>query len=151
MEDMTAFQKVKTGFWLGIGFTLPIIIAFLVSLVISYALSPTIFDYAYEDNDDDEGLMKQIEITNYNESYRGDRLIILGTITNRGPKEISSIKLQAELFDREGNFVHECDKRISRNMKSGENENFQIVCDCSKSPAPEYESITLRVISANNY
>jgi len=164
MNDMTPKQKITTGFWLGIGFIIPFVLASILGLVLSFAATPFIMKKSFESageiydeesseifdfsNDD---LKSQIKIVEFRESLIGNKLMILGVVTNHGPKEVGSINLQAELFDSEGKFVFECDEYISRKMKINDSENFQIRCGCGDDETPMYESLKLSVVSASNY
>ncbi|MEN8188728.1 MAG: hypothetical protein ABFS19_02690 [Thermodesulfobacteriota bacterium] len=162
MNGMTPTQKIKAGFWLGIGFMIPLTLASIVTLVISVAATPLIVKKSFEQVEEvqedntafdfaNQDLKDQVEIVERRESRQGNRLLILGVVANNGPKQVGSINIQAELFDEKGEFVFECDEYISRKIKTGDKENFQIRCGCGDEKVPEYKTMNLRIISANNY
>ena len=92
-----------------------------------------------------------IEILEYRETKHGDQLLILGEVKNIGTKTVSSIQLEAELFDSQKKFVFECSEYLSRRLKAGEIEHFQIKCGCRGKGVPDYESLSVRVVSASRY
>ena len=96
-------------------------------------------------------IRQQIEIGAYDDKTKDGQLLILGTITNKANKPASSIQLEAELFDSNGEFVYECTEYIGSKVVSGASENFQIKCGCRDSQLPKYSSIEIRFISAHSY
>ena len=163
---MTALQKIQTGFWLGIGFIIPLFISSLIGFIISYISTNLIINKNSEIPEKQvenvittsipnirakQDLKDQIKIKGYKEIKRENRLLILGVVENTGPNSVSSVQMQAELFDSKGQFVLECDEFLSNIMQPKDEENFQISCGCTDAPVPEYESIKIRVLTARNY
>lgn len=93
----------------------------------------------------------QVKIVKYHESKNGEQLLILGVTENTGNSAVGSIRIEAELLDDNGQMVYECSEYISKKVKAGEKENFQIKCGCSDQLAPEHSSVSLRVVSASSY
>lgn len=168
MQELSVWKTVKIGFWLGIGFIIPQMIVLYSGTVLTVMSMPSMMESAYDidseydvdENDesidiseftDNFDVSKHIVIEEHRESLQGDQLLILGSIRNNGKKTASSIQLEAELMDEAGKFVYECSEYISKKIKKGESENFQIKCGCGKIPLPKYTSINLRVVSAVNY
>jgi hypothetical protein len=102
----------------------------------------------YMDNADKS---QQIEILKFREKINGEQLLILGVIENTSNSSVSSIRLEAELLDGQKQMVYECSEYISKKLKAGEKENFQIRCSCGNRPTPKYSSVSLRVVGASSY
>lgn len=99
----------------------------------------------------DYDVIEQIKIEKYRQESRGNKLFILGAIKNVGNKKASSIQLEAELLNQEGEFVFECSEYISRSLQPQDVENFQITCGCGKNPIPAFSDISLRVVNASTF
>ncbi len=154
MENWGIWKLIKVGFWLGIGFILPQLVVMYSGTVISVLAMPSIMgssDNYMSDISSRLNRTSQIEILEQREQNNGEQLLILGKIKNTGNKIASSIQLEAELLDSEGVFVYECSEYISKKLKPGDIENYQIKCGCGDSPLPAYKSITVRVVSASGF
>ena len=155
MENLGKWKLIKIGFLLGIGFIIPQIVTMYAGTAGMAWMLPKMMESSAEDSVESFSAMYdkagQIEIDEYRESKNGNQLLILGTITNAGEDQVSSVQLEAELKDAEGKMVYECSEYISRDMKSGDKENFQIKCGCGKNPVPDYASVDVRVVKASVY
>jgi hypothetical protein len=100
---------------------------------------------------EDTDKTRQVKITEFRESTDSNRLLVLGIVENAGETPVNSIRLEAELFDDSEKMVFECSEYIAKKLEKGERENFQISCGCGNQTVPEYSSISVRIISANNY
>jgi hypothetical protein len=158
MESLGPWKLIKAGFWVGIGFIAPSIGVYIFGTYLIYSM-PAIWQSAamesgmesvtqYMDETDKTGL---VNILQYHESKNGEQLLILGVIENTGSSSVGSIRLEAELLDDEQQMVYECSEYISKKLKAGEKENFQITCGCGSQPIPEHKSVSLRVVSASSY
>lgn len=159
MENMSRWKIIKTGFLLGIGFIVPLICVILAGTIVSVMAIPPVMEQAFDDESggmlsdlkSDEDDLKRIKILNFREQPNGNRLLILGSIENISEDKASSIQLEAELTNLNGEFVYECSEYISKNLMPGEKENFQIRCGCGDTPMPKYSDLSVRVVSISNY
>lgn len=159
MEKWGKWKLITVGFWLGIGFIIPQLLVMYSGTALTMLAMPSIMEASFESSDGDilSSLTSnydkagQIEIRNQREQRNGDQLLILGSVINNGDTSTRSIQLEAELIDKDGNFVYECSEYISKTLKSGELENFQIRCGCGNNPVPEYAEARVRVVSASAY
>jgi len=168
LENPGIWQLVKYGFWLGIGFIIPLLLFTVGSTFVSILAMPTLMEASMgyvgsksSSETDDEGsfssfgfsnydISSQVEIQNYRSSVDGNRVLILGSIINNSEKQASSIQLEAEFTDENGEFVYECTDYISQKLKPSQSENFQISCGCGDNPFPTYSEFTVRVTSASS-
>ena len=159
MENWSKWRFIKVGFLLGIGFMIPQFAVMIFGTVISLVVIPPMVQDAIVTPNSEEifsGITsnfdskKLIIIEKYREQPRGNKLIILGSIKNESGKKASSIQLEAELYNN-NEFVFECSEYISKSLKPGESENFQINCGCGKNPIPAHDKTDIRVVSASNY
>lgn len=51
-----------------------------------------------------------------------------GTIENTGPDGRSYVNLYADIFDKDGAFIYQCQHQFQETMKKGEKRNFMIDC-----------------------
>ena len=86
-------------------------------------------NFEYEFN---KSYVKDIEILDYNSIMQKNQLLIRGQNKNISEKEISSIEIEAELFDEAGNFVFECTEYLSESIVTNAVENFLINADAAK-------------------
>lgn len=158
MESLGPWKLIKAGFWVGIGFIIPSIGVYIFGTYLLYS-TPALWQSAAMDSGmesvesfmDNADKSKQIKILQFREIINGEQLLILGVIENTSNSTVSSIRLEAELLDDQKQMVYECSEYISRKLKAGEKENFQIRCSCGSQPTPKYSSVSLRVVSASSY
>jgi hypothetical protein len=159
MENPGKWKLVKIGFLLGIGFIIPQMIALYSGTLVAMFVLPKVMEASFDESGAEaiESYMSsydktsQIRIDEYRETINGNQLLILGSISNTGKARVSSVELEAELKDAEGKMVYECSEYITRDLKEGDTENFQIKCGCGKTPVPEYRTIDVRVVRASTY
>lgn len=147
-------QLVGKGFWTGIGLVVPIGLGMLlgsyfVRLGDGLVRGDDPVEASYESLVSD--YTKLIEITGYRDLSQDGKINVLGSLVNKGDEPIGSIKVEAEFFDDQGEFVLERSEYISKKVQPGQTENFQISCGCKDQTVPAYKSITLRVVSAHNF
>lgn len=158
MENWSKWKFIKVGFWLGIGFIIPQLVVLSSGTILSIVAVPPMVEKSMEgaegvmsDFTSDYDVIEQIKIEKYRQESRGNKLFILGAIKNVGNKKASSIQLEAELLNQEGEFVFECSEYISRSLQPQDVENFQITCGCGKNPIPAFSDISLRVVNASTF
>ncbi|MES9970742.1 MAG: FxLYD domain-containing protein [Candidatus Thiodiazotropha sp.] len=158
MESLNTWKLIKAGFWLGIGFIIPSILVYFIGTYLIYS-SPFLWQSMETDDEmnpvaqymEESDRTTQIKILEFSETIHNEQLLILGVFENSGTSHVSSIRLEAELLDENKKMVYECSEYISRKLKGGEKENFQVKCGCSGQATPEYDSVSLRVVSASSY
>ena len=159
MENWGKWKFIKAGFWLGIGFIIPQLIALYSGTALSMLAMPFMIEASYESDyggaisnlTSNFDMADQIKIQEFREQKNGNQLLILGSIVNSGDKKASSIQIEAELTDKGGKFVYQCSEYINKDLKPGDIENFQIKCRCGENPVPEYAEVNVRVVSASSY
>ena len=159
MENWGKWKFMKAGFWLGIGFIIPLLVVLYSGTALTMLAMPFMIEASYES--DAGGVISkltsnfdragQIKIREFREQKNGNQLLILGSVVNSGDEKASSIQLEAELTDKDGKFVYECSEYINQDLKPGDIENFQIKCGCGENPVPEYAEVNVRVVSASSY
>jgi len=162
MDNSNPLRLIKVGFWLGIGFIVPTIVVYIIGTMVVYlAITPLFHSNTAEAKTEQSNYAEpsfpdfdktdQVRILEYREVKNGDQLLILGKIQNQGAKPVSSIHLEVELFDASKQLVYECSDYVSRKLKQGDVENFQVKCGCGNQPAPAYQSLTVRVVQASSF
>jgi len=145
---------INKGFWLGVGLIIPIgfgMIAASYFIILSQEIrrnnNNTDTNYAHITTD----YTKLIKIESYKDQSQNGVIDIVGSILNTGDEPIGSIKIEAEFFNKDGEFVMERSEYIDKKIEPKEAENFQISCDCKDQITQEYDSITLKIVGAHNY
>lgn len=159
MESWGKWKLVCVGFWLGIGFIVPQLVGMYSGTALTMLAMPSMMETAFVSGGDDDvssfassfDRADQIEIVSFRDQQNGKQLLILGSIVNNGDDDVSSVNLEAELTDKEGDFVYECSEYIHKKLKPHDTENFQIQCGCGANPIPAYAKINVRVVSASAF
>jgi len=163
MNEWSIWEKIKTGFWVGTGFIVPSLIVYFIGTYFVIQMMPSFMEYSVGEDPMTEQKIDvsdftskfdktgQVKIVDYRETMNGSQLLVLGSIKNTGATPASSISIEAELFDKDGKFVFECSDYISTKLQPSKSENFQIKCGCNKQGVPEYDSVSVRVVSASSY
>lgn len=107
--------------------------------------------YEYQAEESFANHTGDIKLSPHSVRTQGLQILIQTTATNNALVPINSLRLEAELFDKDGTFVYECGEYVSNKIEPGKTENVQIQCGCSKNGLPEYASITLKVTNATTY
>ena len=168
VEKLGIWQLIKYGFWLGIGFIIPMIIFTFGSTYLAMFAMPVMMDSAIEEYETeyfesgsdsetsfssfsfpDYDISDQIEIQGHRLRKDGNRVSILGSIINNSEQQASSIHLEAEFINEVGEFVYECMDFMSLRLGPGQVENFQISCGCGDVSLPAYSDYTVRVTHAS--
>lgn len=152
MANRSVFDLVKSGFWFGIGLIVPLAFAIAGATYLAYTAmySSSVEDYqdtydSYLTGDD----VSKVVLGEYRQTMQGKQLLINGSFTNTHEAAITSLEIEAELFDEKGEFVYECRKSIYRSIDAGVVENFQIKCGCSENGIPTFKSIEMKVVKVN--
>ncbi|MDD3484062.1 FxLYD domain-containing protein [Azovibrio restrictus] len=51
-----------------------------------------------------------------------------GTVENKGPDSDRYLNIYADLFDKDGGFIYQCQTQFQEPLKSGDKQNFLIGC-----------------------
>lgn len=150
---MEFIKKVFSGFAIGLGFA--IACALVMALSIGFVdrmyggVTDSESEYTYREFKADE---TKLVIENEKSFKDKDGIIITGTINNTDDVKWSSISIELELFDKKGNFVHECSEYISQTVRPNQRENFKLKCkSCKNTTIPEFVTYKLRIVSASAY
>ena len=137
-------NKIKDGFFLGLGFSVPFSIFFIIANIIS---TQYLIGSSFGDND--------IKEPNYGLSISSTRIethdgkySILGEITNNLETKLTAINLEAEFFDKNSKFVEKCGGRLRGELKMKDTRNFRIRCDL---PVFDYDSFAVKVVDVSNF
>ncbi len=150
MDIDNPWKLIKAGFWIGIGFIIPTIVVDALGTALIVGGTFSLFDPEEMIASDID--KEQIVINEYKDAYNGNQVMITGSLTNTAEGTANSIELEAEMYDKQGEFVHECSEYISDAVEPGKTENFQIKCGgCSDKLIPKYESVKVRVVSVSSF
>jgi len=151
MESRSVFNLIKSGFWFGFGLIVPLVLAVAGATYFAYQIVYLTTVEDYQETYDSYligGDVSNIVLGEYRQIMQGKQLLISGSFTNTNDEEVSSVEIEAELFNEKGEFVYECSESIYRSIGAGANENFQIKCGCSENGLPEFKSAELKVVKA---
>jgi len=136
------FGKVFHGFLLGVGFMLA-----------AGSGAAVLYHYAMKEQQAASRAMmekyqptqKNLELSDLEETKHDGMTAIIGTVVNKGSSEVSSIQIQANLFNH-GKFVDQYSTYVSGKLKAGESKHFKISCGCANSPPAEHDSYKVEII-----
>lgn len=174
MKQKSLIQTIKTGFLLGIGFTIPLAAIEFLSIKYSFytmeqladEYSESMYENAGEQigsNEQESDTLTQEEFDKYNKSYVKDislsahettkqqgQLLITGSFINKAKVAVNTVEIEAELFYQD-NFVYECSSYINMSIEPEQSENYMIRCGCKDSETPEFDQIKVKVTRASSY
>lgn len=155
MDDLRKGTLIRYGFWLGVGFALPLLLISVAGSVIFFAGAVSYTEHAVTSASPEAAWERPdanpeaaVKVLSYRDVRNGDRLYILGEIRNEGGQTLGSVNLEAEMFDSDNTFVFECSEYVQKNLGPGDSENSKMNCGCSGQEIPEYATINMRVVSA---
>lgn len=128
-------QLIRIGFFVGIGFSIPLTIFTYAPMYFMEGLMLMDFNEEYDDyvefSQTESGL--EATITKNNKIENG--WVFLGTLKNAGDHEWKSATVQIELFNEEGGFIDESDGYIQGAIDPGTDHHFKVTfhsCDEEK-------------------
>lgn len=153
-------KNLISGLIQGVGFSISIAVVLILALdPLLEKIHQSSFDFYDEKQKSGESFMKNYDseegklvIENEKNERFKDGIIITGVLKNTDEIKWSGINLELELFDKQGNFVHECSEYISQTIEPGMSENFKVTCKgCKKTNIPEFATWKLKVVNAHSY
>jgi len=101
----------------------------------------------YKKCEESSGLSLKITKERIDEDF-----VLLGEVKNSGNIEWTSVKVKAELFDQEGNFIDECTERVDQKISPDKVVNFKLSCSsCSKVDLEGYATYKAYIIDGNTW
>ncbi len=150
------FSKIGTGLLYGIGF-------FIVMAIFMWG-STFYFENKREEmlyGDAESGECKDYKrcmessglvLGVTSERITEEEFVLFGNIRNEGNTEWTTVDVQAELFDEEGNYIDECKSYVDKRVFPGETTNFKLDCSkCSTVNLENYHSYKVSITDANTY
>lgn len=149
------FEKIGAGLLYGIGFGLVMILFAWGSNWYFAAKNKELMGSnmagecrSYKNCEDSSGLV----VTITKERIADKEFILLGNVKNDGKIKWTSVKLKAELFDKDNNFIDECSEYIDQKVFPNTTVNFKLSCtQCSKVNLEDYNSYKVSIIDGNTY
>lgn len=94
----------------------------------------------------------KLEATVTSEKIKEGEFTLVGHLSNGGDESWSSVSLKAEIYDKSGAFIDECEEYIRQTSRPGKDVNFKLSCGSSCSPFDfsDYGSYKLMVIDASH-
>lgn len=86
---------------------------------------------------------KDLVISDVRRRTNSDSLEIIGLLTNSGKKTFSSVTIEAEFFDKAGNFLDEGSEYLRSDVAGGAKEHFKITI---KKPPAEANSLETKMV-----
>ena len=141
-------SKVLSGFLLGVGFV--IAAGLLGGYAVSHITTTAMKRNVSEINQTTEFKMPEykslfreydesakLNATVKNEKIGNGLFSLLGEVSNNGEHSWQMVKLKAELFDKSGKFIEQCDEYISQTIRPNQTINFKLSCKSAKCNAFE--------------
>ena len=155
------FAKIISGFLLGVGFVAAAgllggyAISHMTTSAIESSSSITTetdddeneFDAMFKDYDESAKLAVEVKT----EKIRDGSFTLLGEIRNNGIYAWQMVNLEADLFNKKGQFIEQCTEYVSQILRPGEVVNFKLSCkssSCNTVDVNGYNSYTLKISDA---
>lgn len=152
--------KIGTGFLYGAGFSIAFII--ISSFSFSYFLDrpketeierteyvetrKSEREKIFKNYDESAKLITEVKKENISEN----EFTLIGSLRNEGDSNWSYIKLKAEIFNKNGEFIDQCSEFITEKSSPGSSINFKLSCgNCSKFTLEGYDSYKLSITGAS--
>ena len=150
--------RILGGFGTGLGFAVAVVaVTYLASEILMEKVTEDAYAAAEEQTPESFGFKKYSEDSGlFIKSHKSRKLEygmeILAEVENSGDTTWSSVSLEAELFDSNGNFVDECSGYLRGNIAPGEVKNIKVKCGgCKDSPLPAYETYVIDIVDASSF
>jgi hypothetical protein len=158
---LQSISKIISGFLIGLGFSIALLIVFASAEYIwdfdekeietqkEDIELPSIQKYmpSFIEFDDRSGLI----IENHEPRKYDTKLIIIGQIKNTGQKNWERIHIEVELFDSNKNFVDQCSGLIWGTVKANQTRNFKVTCgECGNEPLVEFSTYEIKILDASH-
>lgn len=97
----------------------------------------------------DESGMLSAKVTR--ERVGNGEFTLLGTVENNGKNIWTMINLKADLYDKTGNFIEQCEEYANERLSPGKRTNFKLSCgNCSKLSLDGYDNYKLTIVDAHH-
>jgi hypothetical protein len=149
-------RLVKTGFWLGLGFSLPLIAAQLAANGFEHAIFHVTLKEKMQEairgaaTATGSALVDNVRVISHSQSREEDVAIFRGSVENVGEETFGAFTLEVEFFDDQKRFLTECQEIMSVRLKPKQHENFEFRCR-NISADVQYSSTQLRVVSVSMF
>ncbi len=160
------FDDIKKGFFIGLGLLIPLFLLEMLVLKVSVWEIEKFSSNSYEEamglsiselgddgyeSEEAKSYKNQISLSATSATMQGKQVLITGQYTVNSTKPIYTLELEAELFDKNGEFVYECTKSFYEQIDAGTVENYMIKCGCSENGIPNFETVKVKVSKATSY
>jgi|GEM_PF-3603409 hypothetical protein len=151
-------SKILSGFLLGVGFVIA------AGLLGGYAISHMSTTAMETRTAEIESKMPEYKspFREYDETAKLNAVVktenignglfsLLGEINNNGEHSWQMVQLKAELFDKSGKFIEQCEEYVSQTIKPGQTINFKLSCksaSCNAFEPKGYHSYNLIITDA---
>ncbi|HET8759547.1 MAG TPA: FxLYD domain-containing protein, partial [Nitrospiria bacterium] len=88
----------------------------------------------------------KVSITGHEEVKRAGEVFFLGTLENHASDPVRIVKIQVDLFDKQGKLVEICDEHVRGFLKSTESVNFKVSCGSTGKPVVEHDSYKIHPV-----
>ncbi|MCW8923463.1 MAG: FxLYD domain-containing protein [Gammaproteobacteria bacterium] len=154
------FAKIISGFLLGVGFVIAagLLGGYAISHITTTAIDTKATEIEYEipeykspyrEYDETAKLQAIVKTENINNGL----FSLLGEINNNGEYSWQMIQLKAELFDKSGKFIEQCEEYVSQTIKPNQTINFKLSCksaSCNAFEPKGYHSYKLIITEAQH-
>jgi hypothetical protein len=126
-------KKVGAGLLYGVGFGVS------AGLIMKF-----IFDWMTPSFDPTR--IDQVSVTGHEEVKRDGEVFFLGTLENHNSGPVRIVKIQVDLFDKQGRLVDICEEHVRGPLKPAESANFKVSCGSKGKPVVEHDSYKIHPV-----
>jgi len=153
----TYFSKIISGFFIGIGFS--------VAMIVVFAIAGYIYEHSFKEETKPSAIQSEMEtykssliefdensglvIQSHKPQRLENKLVILGKVKNNGQENWGNINIEVELFDSNKAFVDQCSTYISGTIKTNQIRNFKVTCGgCNNEPLVDFSTYEINIVDA---
>ena len=129
---LSALRRLGVGFIYGVGFLVGVALAAMIVMTVGVSIfSPQSGARMSLGPKTFEGSTRSDKFVFSNTNMvRSDwgRVTVLGTVENQGDATDHYVQLNADLFDKAGKFIYQCQTQLHEGMRASETANFMIEC-----------------------
>ncbi|WP_269537276.1 FxLYD domain-containing protein [Cerasicoccus fimbriatus] len=125
-ERLTVIQLVRIGFFVGLGFSVPLTIFTYVPMYFMGSWVVGDFEEEWGDFTEYDPQESGLEVVIESNKETEDGWVFIGQLVNNGDQSWQGVTIQIELFDAEGRFIDESDGYVEGAIAPGTTHHFKL-------------------------
>lgn len=125
-ERLTTIQLIRIGFFVGLGFSVPLTILTYVPMYFMGSWVVGDFEDDWGDYYEYDPQVSNLEVIIESNKQTEDGWVFIGKLVNNGEQSWESVTVQIELFDADGRFIDEADGYVEGAITPSTAHHFKL-------------------------